>query len=395
MINVSEYRDRAKKYLPKGIFDFIDGGAEDESCLKRNFESFSRLQLIPKLFRDVSHRNLHATIFDKEIAAPIIVAPTGLNGMIRTDGDLMLARAAAKANIPFVLSTPAGNSIEQVAESIGGVLWFQLYFIDRHLASDLVQRANVAGYEALVVTVDTVVSGRRERDLHNRFRVPLNGANLSFPGALTHPRWLWDQRRRKQRCFANLPETSSPLHSKMASALSSRNLDATISWDDLKLLRDEWPRYLIVKGAMGLSDLKECERLGIDAVALSNHGGRQLDSVPTALEMLVAYRTETRMTLLIDGGIRRGSDIVKALALGADSVLAGRPFLYGLASDGEAGAAHVLEIFKEEIDRTLALIGCSSVNELDHTYLFYGAEQRVDSEKSSMAAPTQKMCGHR
>jgi (S)-mandelate dehydrogenase len=377
VVNVSEYRERAKKHLPRSVFDYVDGGAEDESCLRRNHESFSRVQLVPKIFKDVSRRDVNAKVFGSEIAAPIIVAPTGLNGLLWKDGDLLLARAAAKANIPFVLSTPAGNSIEQVAETAGGNLWFQLYLLNRELATHLMHRAAAAGYRTLLVTVDTVVSGRRERDLRNTFSVPFAGVNLLSREAMSHPGWFWNQIRRKQSLFANLPDRRSPLHQSMAAALGARRLDATISWDDLKLLRDKWPGHLVVKGAMGIADLKRCESLGVDGIVLSNHGGRQLDSAPTSLDMLSSYRSETSMPLLVDGGIRRGADIVKALALGADSVLAGRAFLYGLAAAGEAGVSHVIEILKDEMDRTFALIGCCSVTELDGSYLFEcGAVQK-------------------
>jgi (S)-mandelate dehydrogenase len=202
--------------------------------------------------------------------------------------------------------------------------------------------------------------------------VPKDRLDLLFSDAFAHPQWLWDQGRRKQKHFANLPDKGSPLHEKMAAALASRLLDATISWDDLNRLRDSWPNQLIVKGAIALSDLKQCESLGVDGIALSNHGGRQLDCAPTSLEMLSAYRSETKLPLLVDGGVRRGSDVVKALALGADSVLIGRAFLYALAAAGEAGVSHAIDFFMEEIDRTLALIGCCSTNELDRTYLFEG-----------------------
>jgi (S)-mandelate dehydrogenase len=364
VVNVAEYRERAKRYLPRSVFDYVDGGAEDESCLRRNRECFSRVQLIPKIFKDVSRRDLSTRVFGSEIAAPILIAPTGLNGMVRMDGDLLLARAAAKANIPFVLSTASGNSIEQVAETVGGNLWFQLYLVNREMASHLMNRAAAAGYKVLLVTVDTVVSGQRERDLRNRFSVPLAGMNVFSREAVSHPWWFWNQIRRKQSLFANLPDQS------MVAALAARHLDATISWDDLKLLRDKWPGHLVVKGAMGLEDLKRCESIGVDGIALSNHGGRQLDSAPTPLDMLFGYRSETSIPLLVDGGVRRGADIVKALALGAASVLVGRAFLYGLAVAGEAGVSRVVDILKNEMDRTCALIGCCSVAELDSSYLF-------------------------
>jgi (S)-mandelate dehydrogenase len=379
VVNVGEYRERAKRHLPRSVFEYVDGGAEDESCLRRNYESFSRVQLVPKIFRDVSRRDVSTKVFGREIAAPILVAPTGLNGLLWKDGDLLLARAAAKANIPFVLSTPSGNSIEQVAEIAGGNLWFQLYLLNRELATHLIHRAAAAGYGVLMVTVDTVVSGRRERDLRNQFSVPLSRVNLFSREAVSHPWWFWNQIRRKQSLFANLPDRRSPLHQSMAAALGARRLDATISWDDLKLLRDKWPGHLVVKGAMGIADLKRCESLGVDGIVLSNHGGRQLDSAPTSLDMLSSYRSETSMPLLVDGGVRRGAHIVKALALGADALLAGRAFLYGLAAAGEAGVSHVIEILKDEMDRTFALIGCCSVPELDGSYLF--GRDAVQSEK--------------
>jgi (S)-mandelate dehydrogenase len=375
-INAAEYRELARRRLPRAVFDFIEGGAEDEFCLRRNRVSFSQWCLVPRIFRDVSQRDCSATIFGRQLDAPIAIAPTGLNGMHRADGDLILARAAAKANIPFILSTPAGNSIEQVAEQAGGNLWFQLYFLNRKVAFHLLDRARTANYKVLVLTLDTPVSGRRERDLRNKLEVSHRGVKLGWAAALRRPQWFWDQlkRTRIRNSFANLPDPDSPFYKDMAAALALRQLDASVTWDDLKRVRDRWPDRLMVKAAMGIDDLKRCEHIGVDGVVLSNHGGRQLDSAPTPLEMLSIYRAETRMPLFVDGGVRRGADVVKALALGAGLVLIGRVFLYALAVAGETGVTHMIEILKAEIDNTLALVGCSSINGLDQTYLFQSGQ---------------------
>ncbi len=365
---MADYRNRAKRYLPRAIFDFLEGGAEDERCLARNRTALDNILLCPRSLQDVSKCNLSTMLFGQKIAAPLIVGPTGLNGLFRPDGDILLARAAASANLPFVLSTPSSNSIEEVAKATNANLWFQLYVINWELANRLTNRARDAGYKVLIVTVDSVVGGKRERDLHNGFSAPWTDSAISWLDLLRHPFWAKEFRAKGSPRFANLQENESP---STTSSLSVRRMNQEFSWDDLKRLRDTWPFHFVVKGILNPSDVATCLRLGADAVILSNHGGRQLDSVPAAIEVLPHVRSHHRdATLLIDGGIRRGADVVKALAAGAQAVLLGRAPLYGLAADGERGAYQVLEIIKEEMTRTLALLGCGDCSHLDRSYLF-------------------------
>lgn len=362
-VNVADFRDRAKRYLPRVVFDYLEGGAEDERCLHRNRTALDEILLLPRALQDVSECDLGASLFGRNFSAPIILGPTGVNGLYRPNGDVLLARAAARANIPFVLSSPSSNSIEEVAKAVESELWFQLYVIDWDLASRLLDRAKSAGYRVLVVTIDTVVSGKRERDLHNNFHAPWCGSALSWLDSLLHPAWSKKFLVNGPPRFANFAEGGN-------SNLSQRRMDPKFSWADLKRLRDRWPFHFVVKGILNVSDVGACLRLGADAVVLSNHGGRQLDSVPSGIEMLPYARSQyPNETFFVDGGIRRGSDVVKALAVGAQAVLLGRAPLYGLAADGEHGAFQVIEIIKEEMARTLALLGCRRSQNVDQSYL--------------------------
>lgn len=366
-VNVEDLRDRAKRYLPRVVFDYLEGGAEDERCLNRNRTALDEILLLPKALQDVSECDLSVSLFGRNFSAPIILGPTGVNGLYRPNGDILLARAAARANVPFVLSSPSSNSIEEVAKAVEAEPWFQLYVIDWDLASKLLDRAKFAGYRVLVVTIDTVVSGKRERDLHNNFHAPWRGSALSLLDSLLHPAWSKKFLIHGPPKFANFTEGGSSLN---ISNLSQRRMDPKFSWADLKRLRDRWPFHFVVKGILNVSDVGDCLRLGADAVVLSNHGGRQLDSVPSGVEMLPYARSQyPNETLFVDGGVRRGSDVVKALAVGAQAVLLGRAPLYGLAADGEHGVFQVIEIIKEEMARTLALLGCRCSQNVDQSYL--------------------------
>lgn len=384
-VNVADFRDRAKQYLPRVVFDYLEGGAEDERCLNRNRTALDEILLLPRAMQDVSECDLGVSFFGRNFSAPIIVGPTGVNGLYRPDGDILLARAAARANVPFVLSSPSSNSIEEVAKAVEAELWFQLYVIDWDLASRLLDRAKFAGYRVLVVTIDTVVSGKRERDLHNNFHAPWRGSALSLLDSLLHPAWSKKFLINGPPRFANFTEGGSSLN---ISSLSQRRMDPKFSWADLKRLRDRWPFHFVVKGILNVSDIGDCLRLGADAVVLSNHGGRQLDSVPSGVEMLPYARSQySNETLFVDGGIRRGSDVVKALAVGAQAVLLGRAPLYGLAADGERGVFQVIEIIKEEMARTLALLGCRCSQNVDQSYLVPRTsatyrKNQIDSERS-------------
>lgn len=368
-IKVDDYRLLARRRLPKVVFDFLEGGAEDERGLAHNRTVFDQIGFRPRRFVDVSKRSLETKVFGRSLAAPLAIAPTGLNGMLWPRGDLVLAQAAAQAGIPYVLSTPASVSIEEIARRSDGEHWFQLYVFHREIADHLLARAIAADYSALVLTTDVAINGFRERDMRNGFMLPFRySPRLMLDGAL-HPRWSLDFLRNGVPQMANLssPEAMSPA---AQAALMSRQMDASFGWDDLKRLRDRWPRTLIVKGLLDPGDAARCFELGVDGVILSNHGARQLDGAPSPLDVL--QDTVARAgsgCVMADSGFRRGSDVVKALALGGQLVLLGRAVLYGLAARGRPGVDDVLGMMKAEIDCTLAQIGCASVTELTPAYV--------------------------
>jgi (S)-mandelate dehydrogenase len=370
-INLLDFRRLAKRRLPWMVFDYLEGGAEDETGLQRNIEAFERLRLIPYKLRNVSRRTLSCELFGRTISAPLVVAPTGLNGAFWPNGDLALARAAAKAKIPFALSTASSATIEDVADKAGGDLWFQLYVIHRGLADVLIARAQAAGYSTLVLTVDVTVNGKRERDMRNGFAMPMRySPRVILDGAL-HPRWSLQMLASGMPRLENL-SSASAVDTEAQAALLKRQMDTSFDFEALKALRDRWPRTLVVKGLLASADVQRCFALGVDAVVLSNHGGRQLDHAPAPIAVLPEIKDRAPGALMIDSGIRRGSDVVKAIASGAKAVMLGRSLLYGLSAAGEAGVSEVIRIFIDEIDRTMALIGCSDISKLDATYVSEG-----------------------
>ena len=374
--NIADLRAIAKARLPKGLFDFVDRGTEDDVSLRANRAVFERIRLIPRVLRDVSRRTQEITLFGKRQKMPIAISPTGTAGLTWYEGEIALARAARDAGVPFTLATGSMTAMEKVAAEAGGRLWFQLYmWPDRSLSHKLVERAKAAGFEALVVAVDSAVSGNREYNLHNGFTVPFSVNRRNVTDVLMHPRWLFGVLARYllttgMPTYANYPTevkqriTSLPMGRAMM-------LNDSLTWDDLRQLRKLWPGPLIVKGLMHPEDAASAADCGADGVIVSNHGGRVVDGTPAPLELLpdVAERVGHRMTVMIDSGYRRGSDIVKALALGANAVLVGRATLYGVAAGGEPGARRALNLLREEIDRVQALIGCSSIETLDRSYL--------------------------
>ncbi len=368
-VNVAEFRALAQKRLPRMVFDYLDGGAEDETGLARNRAAFEAMTFLPRKLRDVSARSLDTTLFGRAMAAPFLLAPTGLNGVMWPQGDIALARAARKAGIPFTLSTAANASIEEVADKAGGDLWFQLYVIHRSLADRLVDRARAAGYTTLVLTVDVGVNGKRERDIRNGFAMPLKVTPRIAADILTHPRWTVQTLRSGLPQMANL-RAEDATDTEAQAALLRRQMDTSYDFEALKALRDRWPGTLVVKGVMVPSDVRECFRIGVDGVVISNHGGRQLDHSPATLEVMPAVLGSARGPVLLDGGIRRGSDIAKALASGATAVMLGRATLYGLAAAGEEGASAVIEMLRYELDQTLALTGCTTPAELTRDHLW-------------------------
>jgi (S)-mandelate dehydrogenase len=366
--SVEDMRRRARRRLPRAVFDYIDGGAGDERGVRRNREAIERRLLKLKPLTNVSRRDLTVSFFGERLPLPFVIGPTGLNGAIMPGGDVALARAAAKFGIPFVLSTASSMSIEEVADAVDGELWFQLYVLNRDAARLFVKRALAAGYRTLVLTVDVPVGGRRDRDFRNGFGVPFHMTPRFALDCARRPGWGLRQLRGGAPQMANLRSAAAKDASSQA-MLMLRQMDASFDWDDLKALRDEWPHRLIVKGLTDPADCARCYALGVDGVVLSNHGGRQLEDVVSGFDVIQHVEIPDGRALLVDGGVRRGADIVKALALGADAVMLGRATLYGLAAAGQAGVEQVIETLRLEIDNTLALVGCPNAAELDRGVL--------------------------
>jgi (S)-mandelate dehydrogenase len=369
--NIEDLRELARATLPRVAYDFLERGAEDEVSMRENRGAFQRIHFRPRTLIDVSARSQQVTLFGKTHSAPFGVAPTGAAGLYWHDADVALARAAAAAGVPFVLSTASFVEMERVAKEADGTKWFQLYMSkEREGAQRLIERAREAGFEALVVTTDVNVGGNREYNRRNGFSIPfrLNVPNM-VDGAL-HPRWLAGVFLRTL-LKSGVPRFQN-VDSNVGGRIVAKNLEEfrarrdAMDWDDLAWVRSIWPRKLFVKGVLTREDALRAAVLGLDGVFVSNHGGRQLDGAITPLEALaeIADAVGGRLVIALDGGARRGSDIVKALALGANMVFVGRATLYGAAVAGEAGVARAIDILKSEIDRVMALLGARSVAEL-------------------------------
>ena len=368
-LSIAELRAMARRRLPHFAFEYIDGGAEDELTLRRNRSVFDAIRFVPDTLVDTSARSLRTLLFGRGSAAPLIIAPTGLNGIAHHRGDLALARAAAAAGVPFTLSTVSNVRLETVAKEAGGRLWMQLYlFQDRAITDDIVARAERVGYEALVLTSDANLFGRREWDRRN-YRAPgrLSLRNL-FDVAL-HPRWLFEViAAGGVPRFENVIDFLPPEARTAAGGVTvfPGLFSPNLSWDDVARLRQAWPRKLILKGVLSVNDALRAAELGCDAIVVSNHGGRQLDSCVSPIEVLPGIRQAIgdRLTLIVDSGFRRGADVIKALALGADAVMIGRATLYGLAAGGEAGVRQALQLLVEESELVLGQLGCRTLAEL-------------------------------
>jgi isopentenyl diphosphate isomerase/L-lactate dehydrogenase-like FMN-dependent dehydrogenase len=327
---------------------------------------------------DVSTRGQEITLFGYRHKMPIVIAPTGTAGLMWHEGEIALARAAAEAGIPFTLATGSMTAMEKVAEQAGGELWFQLYmWPDRKLSHQLVERARAAGYKALVVTVDGVVAGNREYNLRNGFTIPFSFTRRNVTDVLMHPRWLTGVLARYvfttgMPRYENYPSEIKYRITAQPMGRSQMRNDS-LNWNDLRDLRKMWPHKLIVKGILHPEDALLAAECGADGVAVSNHGGRNLDGAISPIEALpeIVDAVGKRITVLVDSGFRRGSDVVKALALGAHAVQIGRATLYGVAAGGYAGATRAIAIFREEISRVMALIGCTSVDKLGPEYLHF------------------------
>ena len=370
-INIDDLRERARRRLPKAVFDYIDGAAEDEVTLRRNREGFERITFRPRVLVDTSTRDQSTTVLGQRVETPLILAPTGLSGMAAPRGELLAARAALRAGTIYTLSTLSAVSIEEVASEVPGPHWFQLYvWRDRDLTRSLVERAAEAGYRAMMLTVDVPVFGQRERDVRNGATIPPKVTARNALDSARHLGWLLRMARHPRIDFANARGRPGDTGAAFSlSAFVSAQFDPSVSWKDLEWFRSIWPGPLLLKGIMSAEDARLAVEHGVDAVVVSNHGGRQLDGLPGSIEVLpeVVEAARGRTEVLFDGGIRRGSDAVKAIALGARACLIGRPYLYGMGTAGQAGVERSIGILRAESDRVQALIGRPTLADIDRS----------------------------
>jgi isopentenyl diphosphate isomerase/L-lactate dehydrogenase-like FMN-dependent dehydrogenase len=378
-LNIEDLRRIARRRLTRALFEFIDRGSEDDVALRHNREAIERIKLRPRVLNDVSERDPAVTLFGQRHAMPVVIGPTGPAGFAWYRGETALARAAARAQIPFTLASTSNTPMEDILANGGGTQWYHLY-VWRDMEASLlaVDRARRAGFEALVLTVDSIMPYNREFDVRNGASFPLRITPRNLIDTLLHPRWTLGTIGRyvvSERHLPRYPNIAMPegiSHAEMRAFLTKND---TMTWDFLRRLREMWPRTLIVKGILHPADAVMAAECGADGVIVSNHGGIASDASLAPIDALpdIVAAVGERMTVMVDSGFRRGSDILKAIALGADAVVVGRPTLYGLAAAGEAGATRALEILSSEIRRTMGVLGCSSIDALsrDHVVLPY------------------------
>jgi isopentenyl diphosphate isomerase/L-lactate dehydrogenase-like FMN-dependent dehydrogenase len=375
VVSTSDFRPLARLRLPRPVFDYLDGGADGEVTLRENCRVFDDVTFRPRYAVPVSDCDLRTRVLGFEVSFPALLAPVGYSRLMHPDGEKGAARAAGRAGTAYILSTISGHRVEDVKAASSGPVCFQLYLMGGREASEaVIERARVAGCAALVVTIDTPVAGMRERDFRNGMKELMGGSLLSkipfLPQMLARPGWLVSYLL--DGGLSRLPNVVIPGKGPMelidvAAALAR----AAVTWDDLSWIRKHWPGPIVIKGLLTGDDARRAVDAGAAAVVVSNHGGRQLDGVSPSLRALpeVVAAVGGQVEVLMDGGIRRGSDIVKAICLGAKAVLCGRAYAYGLAAAGEAGVTRALEILRADVDRTLKLLGCTSIAALDRSYV--------------------------
>ena len=367
--SIEDLRVLAERRVPRMFYDYADSGSWTEGTYRANSADFEAIKLRQRVAVDMSDRSLASTIAGQKAAMPVALAPTGLTGMQRADGEILAARAAAKAGVPFTLSTMSICSIEDVAENTEAPFWFQLYVMrDRGFIDRLIDRAKAAGCSALVLTVDLQIMGQRHKDVRNGLSTPPKPTLANLVNLATKPRWCWHMLRTKRRSFGNIHgHVEGVADMSSLSSWTESQFDPRLSWDDVKRIQDRWGGTLILKGILDPEDAENAAKTGAEAIVVSNHGGRQLDGAMSSISALPAIvdAVGAKTEVLMDGGIRSGQDVIKALALGARGVFIGRAFLYGLGAMGEEGVAMALDIIRRELDTTMALCGLRDVKDVD------------------------------
>jgi len=376
-LNIEDLRKIAQRRLTKGLFEFVDRGSEDDVALRHNRAALEAIKLRSRVLNDTSSRHTRSSLFGEPVDMPLVIGPTGPAGFVWYRGETELAKAAAKAGIPFTLASTSNTPMEDIVEKGGGRQWYHLYvWRDMEASLKAVPRAEAAGFEALVLTVDSTVPYNREFDVRNGVTMPVRLTPRNIADIVTHPRWLFGTVGKYVLADGHLPRYSNIDMPEGLSTTGVRDFlfkNDTLDWDFLKRIRDMWPRKLVVKGILHAEDAAKCAEHGVDCVIVSNHGGIASDAALAPIHVLPSVVREVgeRMTVIVDSGFRRGSDILKGLALGADAVIVGRATLYGVAAGGEPGASRALEILHSEIRRTMGVMGLTELSQItrDHVVL--------------------------
>jgi L-lactate dehydrogenase (cytochrome) len=365
--NIARLRERAKKRMPAAMFHYIDGAAGDEWTMRQNTAGFDRYELVPRFLVDVSEIDMTTTVFGEQIAMPFFCAPTAMSRLFHHDGEAGVARAAERAGTLYSLSSISTTSIEDVAAATAGPKMFQVYvFKDRGLNVEFIQRCKNSGYSALALTVDVPVAGNRERDLVTGMTIPPKLTPATLLNFAMHPRWVYNYFTHAPVELANVRDRISGDVTTLVSFFNDQ-LDRTVSWDDAEWMIKEWGGPFAIKGILSAEDAKRAAEVGATAVVVSNHGGRQLDTCPAPIDVLpeIVDAVGGQLEIILEGGVRRGVHVLKALALGATACSAGRPYLFGLGAGGEAGVDRALEILKTDIERDMRILGTRNVTEID------------------------------
>jgi len=373
--NINDLRKAARIRMPSPMFHYMDGAAEDEVNLKRSCASFDDYELLPRNLRDISHIDPSTTVLGESIDIPVICSPTGMSRLFHHDGELAVSRAAARARTIYTLSTMGTYSIEDVARECSGPKWFQIYvFKDRTLVSEFIERCKATEYHAMCLTIDLSLTGNRERDLRTGMTIPPKFSLAGWFDFALHPLWSLSYLANPAFSLANVEHRVSGGSGEDVTTLVdyiSGQFDRTVTWDDAAEMVKEWGGPFVVKGVLTVHDAEQAVAIGANAIMLSTHGGRQLDHTPAPIDVLpeIAAAVGDKVEIIVDGGIRRGTDVLKAIALGATAVSIGRGYLFGLGAGGEAGVDRTLAILKDEIVRDMALLGCRTIDEITSDYV--------------------------